>query len=92
MGTDVLAEIALVYIDRCGVKKLINDEVYTLVADGVEVSHIQTLTIPIYANQPLLHRAIIRPAAAFGADPSDVLGGVFDVAGFAVHAVGGVDL
>ena len=39
-----------------------------------------------------LHFAVVRAAAAFGADPGDVLGGVFDVAGFAVDAVGGVDL
>ena len=50
------------------------------------------LASPAYANQHLLHRTIIRPAAAFGADPSDVLGWVFNVAGFAMYAVGGVDL
>ncbi len=39
-----------------------------------------------------LHPAVIRPARAFGANPSDVLRRVFDVAGFAVHAVCRVDL
>ena len=39
-----------------------------------------------------LHPAVIRPACAFGANPSNVLRRVFDVARFAVHAVGGVDL
>ena len=39
-----------------------------------------------------LHGAVIGAAAAFGAHPGDILGGVFDVAGFAVHAVLRVDL
>ena len=39
-----------------------------------------------------LHPAVIRSARAFGANPSDVLRRVFDVARFAVNAVGGVDL
>ena len=38
-----------------------------------------------------LHGAVVGAAAAFGAGPFDVLAGVFDVAGFALHAVGGVD-
>ena len=38
------------------------------------------------------HPGVIRPAAAFGRDPDNVLGRVFDVAGFAVHAVLRVDL
>ena len=39
-----------------------------------------------------LHGAVIRPTAAFGAGPCDVLRRVFNVAGFAVQAVGRVDL
>ena len=39
-----------------------------------------------------LHPRIIRPTAAFWCDPDDVLRRVFDVAGFAVDAVLGVDL
>ena len=40
----------------------------------------------------LSHIRVIRPAAAFRRDPVDVLGGVLDVAGFAVDAVLGIDL
>ena len=39
-----------------------------------------------------LHPRIIRPTAAFGRYPDDILRRVFDVAGFAVDAVLGVDL
>ena len=39
-----------------------------------------------------LHPRIIRPTAAFWRHPDDVLRRVFDVAGFAVDAVLGVDL
>ena len=39
-----------------------------------------------------LHRRVVRPAAAFGRDPVDVLPRVLDVAGLAVHAVLRVDL
>src|SRR6185312_2739680 len=43
------------------------------------------------AGRSDLHPRIVRAAAAFGGDPGDVLGGVLDVAGLAVDAVGGVD-
>jgi len=39
-----------------------------------------------------LHAFIVGAAATFGDYPIDDLVGVGDVAGFAVHAVGGVDL
>ena len=39
-----------------------------------------------------LHPRIIRPTAAFGCHPHNILRWVFDVAGFAVDAVLGVDL
>src|SRR5205085_10874109 len=39
-----------------------------------------------------LHVRIVRAAAAFGRDPDDVLRRILDVAGFAVHAVLGIDL
>ena len=39
-----------------------------------------------------LHAGVVRPAAAFGRDPDDVLRRVLDVAGLAVHAVLRVDL
>src|SRR6185312_8455109 len=35
---------------------------------------------------------VIRPRTALGRDPGDDLVGVLDVAGLAVHAVGGIDL
>ena len=34
-----------------------------------------------------LHGFVVRAVAAFGSDPVDVLGRVFDIAGFAVQAV-----
>ena len=40
----------------------------------------------------VLHIRVIRPAAAFRRHPVDVLGGILDIAGFAVDAVLGVDL
>src|SRR3712207_3051401 len=40
---------------------------------------------------PPSHIHVVRPAAAFGRHPVDVLVGVLDVACFAVHAVLGVD-
>ncbi len=39
-----------------------------------------------------LHHFVLGAAAAFGGGPGDVLGGVFDVAGFAVNAVAAVNL
>src|SRR4051794_12197324 len=39
-----------------------------------------------------LHVRIVRPAAALGRDPDDVLRRILDVAGLAVHAVLRVDL
>ena len=39
-----------------------------------------------------LHPRIVRTTATFWCDPNDVLRWVFDVAGFAVDAVLGVDL
>jgi len=39
-----------------------------------------------------LHIRIVRPAAAFGRDPVDVLVRILDIAGFAVNAVLRVDL
>src|SRR4051812_33593936 len=55
------------------------------------------------ADQPVLpkaapegrrgsHRLVIRPAAAFGWNPSDIAVGILDIAGFAVNAVLGIDL
>src|SRR6478752_6980329 len=38
------------------------------------------------------HVRIVRPAAAFGRDPDDVLRRVLDIAGLAMHAVLRVDL
>src|SRR5947208_12629151 len=38
------------------------------------------------------HPRVVRPAAAFGRHPDDVLGRVLDVAGLAVHAVLCIDL
>src|SRR3954471_16753671 len=38
------------------------------------------------------HPAVVRPAAALGRDPDDVLRRILDVAGLAVHAVLRVDL
>src|ERR1041384_6241884 len=50
-------------------------------------SHIWPLTyLAPYIFGPL-HIWIVRPAAAFGDHPVDVLGRVLDVAGLAVHAV-----
>src|ERR1700758_3443912 len=40
----------------------------------------------------MLQRLVVRPRAAFGGGPGDDAVGVLDVAGLAVHAVGGVDL
>src|SRR3989338_7007649 len=39
-----------------------------------------------------LHVRVVRPAAAFRRDPDDVLRGILDVAGLAMHAVLRVDL
>ncbi len=44
------------------------------------------------AFEGLLHIRVVRPAAALGRGPDDVLRRVLDVAGFAVDAVLGVDL
>ena len=44
------------------------------------------------AGQCGSHVRVVRPAAAFGRDPHDVLRRVLDVAGLAVHAVLRVDL
>ena len=41
---------------------------------------------------PTSHPRVIWPAAAFWCNPHDILRGVFDIAGFAVHAVLCVDL
>jgi hypothetical protein len=38
------------------------------------------------------HVRIVGPAAAFGRDPVDVLQRILDVAGLAMHAIGGVYL
>lgn len=54
---------------------------------GINLNHLNFVK-----NITKLHADIIRPAAALGCDPNDVLRGVFDVAGFAVHAVLRVDL
>ena len=46
-------------------------------------------------NQPmrsLLHALVVRAPAAFGRNPGDDLVGIHDVAGLAVHAVGGVQV
>ena len=44
------------------------------------------------ATHSRLHARVIRPAAALRRDPHDVLRRVFDVAGFAMHAVLRIDL
>src|SRR5579864_5744013 len=43
-----------------------------------------------HARKAPSHPIVIRPAAAFGWNPGDDLVGVHDVAGFAVHAVRGI--
>ena len=39
-----------------------------------------------------LHQLVIRPRTTFRGHPIDDLIGVLDIAGFAMHAVGGIDL
>ena len=38
------------------------------------------------------HPRVIRPTATLRRDPDDVLGRVLDIAGFAMHAILGIDL
>ena len=47
------------------------------------------LSVPLSS---LLHIGVVRTAAAFGRHPHEVLGGVFDIAGLAVHAILRIDL
>lgn len=36
---------------------------------------------------PVLHVGVVGSAKALGSDPGDILGGVFDVAGFTMHTI-----
>src|SRR2546426_12776022 len=64
---------------------------------AARVSGPRGLQLPRYksatgAGSCTLHVRVVRPAAAFGRDPDDVLQRILDVAGLALHAVLRVDL